>query len=60
MGKHCSVFTAIKFRTMVPVKEITRKYDDLIETNRITVFGKILHKSYIDELPQILSFLKSR
>ena len=45
---------------MVPVKEITRKYDDLIETNRITVFGKILHKSYIDELPQILSFLKSR
>ena len=24
-------FSAIKFRTMVPVKEITRKYDDPIE-----------------------------
>lgn len=51
MGKNCSVFTSIKFRTMVPVKEITRKYDDPIEMNRITVFGKILRKSRVDELP---------
>ena len=51
MGKNCSVFSAIKFRTMVPVKEITRKYDDPIEMNRITVFGKILRKSRVDELP---------
>jgi len=58
MGKNCSVFSAIKFRTMVPVKEITRKYDDPIETNRITSFGKILRKSRIDELPQILNVLK--
>ena len=28
MGKDCSVFSAIKFRSMVPVKEITRKYDE--------------------------------
>ena len=58
MGKHCEVFHAIKFRTMVPVKEITRKYDDPIETNRITFFGKFLRKSRIDELPQILNVLK--
>ena len=58
MGKNCSIFSAIKFRTMVPVKEITRKYDDPIETNRITSFGKILRKSRIDELPQILNVLK--
>ena len=58
MGKNCSVFSAIKFRTMVPVKKITRKYDDPIETNRITSFGKILRKSRIDELPQILNVLK--
>ena len=58
MGKNCSVFSAIKFRTMVPVKEITRKYDDPIETNRITSFGKILRKSRVDELPQILNVLK--
>ena len=58
MGKNCSVFSAIKFRTMVPIKEITRKYYDPIETNRITSFGKILRKSRIDELPQILNVLK--
>ena len=58
MGKNCSVFSAIKYRTMVPVKEITRKYDDPIEENRITSFGKILRKSRIDELPQILNVLK--
>ena len=58
MGKDCIAFSAIKFRSMVPVKEITRKYDDPIEDNRITPLGKILRKSRIDELPQILNVLK--
>jgi len=58
MGKNCSMFSAIKFRTMVPAKEITRKYNDPIETNRITPLGKVLRKSRIDELPQILNVLK--
>ena len=58
MGKNCSVFSAVKFRTMVPVKKITRNYDDPVEVNRITSFGKILRKSRIDELPQILNVLK--
>ena len=51
MGKNCTVFSAIKFRTMVPVKEITRKYNEPIETNRIIPFGKILRQMRIDELP---------
>ena len=58
MGKNCHYFFAIKFRTMTNVKEITRKYDDPIETNRITPLGKILRKMRIDELPQILNVLK--
>ena len=58
MGKNCEYFFAIKFRTMTNVKEITRKYDDPIETNRITPLGKILRKVRIDELPQILNVLK--
>jgi len=58
MGKNCEVFFAIKFRTMTNVKEITRKCDDPIETNRITPLGKVLRKTRIDELPQILNVLK--
>ena len=58
MGKNCCVFSTIKFRTMRHVKEITRKYDDPIETHRITSLGKILRKTRIDELPQILNVLK--
>ena len=58
MGKDCVAFPAIKFRTMLVAKEITRKYDDPIETTRITSFGKVLRKSRIDELPQIINVLK--
>ena len=57
MGKNCEFFFAIKFRTMTHVKEITRKFDDPIETNRITPLGKVLRKMRIDELPQILNVL---
>ena len=58
MGKDCEIFSTIKFRTMTHVKEITRKYDDPIETNRITQLGGVLRKTRIDELPQILNVLK--
>jgi lipopolysaccharide/colanic/teichoic acid biosynthesis glycosyltransferase len=58
MGKNCEFFFAIKFRTMTHIKEITRKYDDPIETNRITPLGNVLRRARIDELPQILNVLK--
>ena len=58
MGKNCEIFFVIKFRTMSHIKEIKRKYDDPIETNRITPLGGILRKLRIDELPQILNVLK--
>ena len=58
MGKNCEFFFAIKFRTMTYIKEITRKYDDPIETNRITPLGSVLRRARIDELPQILNVLK--
>ena len=58
MGKNCNIFNVIKFRTMTTVDEITRKYDEPIETNRITPLGRLLRKMRIDELPQILNVLK--
>jgi lipopolysaccharide/colanic/teichoic acid biosynthesis glycosyltransferase len=58
MGKNCKFFLTIKFRSMTYINEITRKFDDPIETDRITPLGGILRKSRIDELPQILNVLK--
>ena len=58
MGKNCEIFIAIKFRTMTSIKEITRKYNEPIETNRITPLGGILRKMRIDELPQVINVLK--
>jgi len=58
MGKNCVPFGAIKFRSMVPVKEITRQYNDPIELERIKSLGKFMRKCRIDELPQIINVLK--
>lgn len=58
MGKDCKLFYAIKFRSMKSVGEITREYNDPLETYRITPLGRILRKSRIDELPQIINVLK--
>jgi lipopolysaccharide/colanic/teichoic acid biosynthesis glycosyltransferase len=58
MGKNCEAFFAIKFRTMSSAEEITRKYDEPIELDRITPLGRILRRTRVDELPQILNVLK--
>ena len=58
MGKNCKPFNAIKFRTMVNIDIIDRKYSDPLEIDRITVLGRVLRKIRIDELPQILNVLK--
>jgi len=59
MGKNCEAFNAIKFRSMKSIDKITRKYDDPVELNRITSLGRIMRKSRIDELPQIINVLKA-
>ena len=58
MGKDCKPFNAIKFRTMTQVDNISRRYSDPVELDRITQLGNILRKSRIDEIPQILNVLK--
>lgn len=58
MGQDLVPFTAIKFRSMLPVDEITRAVNDPIETHRITALGQIMRRTRIDELPQIINVLK--
>lgn len=58
MGRDCKPFRAIKFRTMTHVAEIQRKHDDPIEVDRITLLGRFLRRTRLDELPQILNVLK--
>ena len=58
MGKDCTPFYAIKFRTMINVDIIKRKHDEPLETDRITALGNLLRKSRIDELPQIINVIK--
>lgn len=58
MGQGCEPFTAYKFRSMRPAQEIERSADCPLEENRITRLGRILRKSRVDELPQIINVLR--
>ncbi len=58
MGRDCEPFSAVKFRSMRPVKGSTRKADDPLEHDRIPPLGAFLRKSRLDELPQIFNVLK--
>ena len=56
IGKNYNLFSLLKFRSMIINKEgpqITEEKD-----KRITFFGKILRRSKIDELPQLINIIK--
>ncbi|MEL6219776.1 MAG: sugar transferase [Pseudomonadota bacterium] len=57
MGRNCKPFTMVKFRTMRDGDGIDRGPDDPVEDNRITPLGRILRRTRIDELPQIINIL---
>ena len=55
IGLNYEVFNIYKFRTMVINSgRIITKHQD----NRITVFGRILRKLKIDEIPQLINIIK--
>lgn len=58
MGQDLKAFKALKFRTMLPEKDMTRKVGDPIEIHRITPLGMFLRKTRFDELPQIINVLR--
>lgn len=62
VGYRGSVFTVYKFRTMRILSEDKRSEKDLAVTrendDRITRIGRILRRTRIDELPQIINVLR--
>lgn len=57
MGFQCKPFAAMKFRTMTDAKGQARGAYDMLETDRITALGRLMRKTRIDELPQIINVL---
>jgi len=58
MGKNFEIFNLIKFRTMRNVISAKGSMVTIETDSRITVIGRILRKTKIDELPQIINVLK--
>lgn len=57
MGRSCRPFRAVKFRTMRPASSISRGPDDPLEADRITPLGRLLRRTRLDELPQLVNVL---
>lgn len=58
MGRACKPFIAYKFRSMTRCGGHIRKPFDPVESARVTPLGRVLRRSRLDELPQIINVLK--
>lgn len=58
MGKNGKVFTVLKFRTMVLDAELKGPAWTIEGDPRVTQFGKLLRRTALDELPEVLSIWK--
>lgn len=59
VGKGGQVFSILKFRTMTPAPSGGLVNEWTVEDDpRITKFGRILRKTHVDELPQMLNILR--
>ncbi len=60
MGRNCRPIRPLKFRTMLPSRQITRGPNDPVEVDRITRLGQYLRRTRLDELPQIVNVLRGQ
>lgn len=58
VGKNGKIFEIIKFRTMVQNAESNGAVFSSPNDSRVTVFGKFLRKTRLDEIPQFINILK--
>lgn len=57
IGRHGSVFSILKFRTMTPVSQIDSELEADVES-RVYRFGHLVRLSKIDEIPQFVNVLR--
>ena len=58
-GLHRKIFKVYKFRTMKPGSENMVKGQEVMkDDDRVTSIGKLLRRTKIDEIPQVLNVLK--
>ena len=58
IGKGGKVFTILKFRTMVPDADNRGPAWSTVEDPRVTPIGRLLRRTALDELPELLSIWK--
>lgn len=58
IGLNQQPFTLYKFRTMTIDKNLSNENFDAGDRSRVTVIGKILRKTKLDEIPQLINVLK--
>lgn len=58
-GKYGKIFKIYKFRTMKPGSEKMVKGKEVMnDDDRVTVIGKLLRRSKIDEIPQVINVIR--
>jgi lipopolysaccharide/colanic/teichoic acid biosynthesis glycosyltransferase len=60
VGKGGKLFGMYKFRTMSVLKEAQKGSFDAGDSSRVTLAGKILRKTKLDELPQLINVLSGK
>lgn len=55
-GKHGKIFRIVKFKTMTDAQDEDGKL--LPDSERLTAIGKLVRKTSIDEIPQLINVLK--
>lgn len=58
VGKNGKIFNILKFRTMKTNAESNGAVFATVNDSRVTLFGKFLRKTRIDEFPQFINILK--